>query len=193
MHANLRTVALLVFALPACAMAQTLHEASRIGGSIYPTVIQPAPLSAPMPAIHAHAFAATQRVDALCLASHAHADRCTPTGMAVCDVESIGFSRCLAHYARALVKQPVAATRTVNVMLRDAHGALCTVTVLATRAQSDEAIAEAALEGMPRATVVAMRMTSVDATYAATPHNPQLTADPPNAPTAGQTAAPLSP
>lgn len=198
MHADVRTAALVAFALPASVMAQTAHEVSRIGGSIYPTVIQPAPLPAPLPANRAHPRVAAQSIHAVCLTSQAHADRCNAhADMAICDVDRVGLSHCLSHYANALVKQPVAATRSLSFMLRDAHGALSTVTVLATSAQSDEAIAKAAVQGIPGATIVAPRMPEGDAPYVATSRaswsNPWVTAYPPDALAASQTAAPPSP
>lgn len=181
MRHNARTAALVVFALPACALAQTAHEVSRIGGSIYPTVIQPAPLPVAAPTVRAHPETA-QGITAVCITSQAHADRCNANAdIAVCDVDRVGLSHCLSHYARALVKQPVAATRSVGFMLRDAQGGLSTVTVLATAAQSDEAIARAALAGAPGAAIAAPWPA------------PQLTGYPPDALAAGQTAAPSSP
>ena len=198
MRHNARTAALVAFALPACAMAQTAHEVSRIGGSIYPTVIQPTPLPVAVPAVRAHP-ATAQGITAVCITSQAHADRCNASAnMAVCDVDRVGLSHCLSHYAHALVKQPIAATRSVSFMLRDAQGGLSTVTVLATAAQSDEAIARAASAGASGTTIAALRMMPhgdgfyVDASRAPWPL-PQLTGYPPDAPAAGQTAAPSSP
>lgn len=198
MHTNMRTAALVVFALPACALAHTASEASRIGGSIYPTVIQPAPPAATVPVVHAHPLVAAQHIGAVCLASQAHADAChAHADMAVCDVDSVGFSHCLSHYASALVKQPVAATRSLRVTVRDAHGASRNVTVLATRAQSDEAIAKAALEGMPGATIVAAPRPDNHGPYIAMSRAPRwhplLTADRPDALAARQIAAPWLP
>jgi hypothetical protein len=153
----LRAVALIVMALPVCAMAQTTHDASRIGGSIYPTVIPPAPLPVPAPAARAHPLAATPTISAVCLTSQAHADHCpVQANMAFCDVESVGLSHCLSHYANVLVKQPMGAKRTLSIVVRDANGALSTVTVLAKATQSDEAVAQAMLQRMPGAAIVAM-------------------------------------
>lgn len=153
----LRTVALVVLALPVCAMAQTTHDASRIGGSIYPTVITPAPLPISVPAPHTNPLATTQTINAVCLTSQAHADHCpAQPNMAFCDVESVGLSHCLSHYASVLVKQPVGAKRTLSIVVRDAHGALSTMTVLAKATQSDDAVAKAMLQNMPGAAIVAM-------------------------------------
>lgn len=69
--------------------------------------------------------------------------------VAFCDVEDLGLAHCLSRYATALVKQPAAATRTLSLVVRDAHGVSSTVIVLATAAQNDEDIAKAALEGKP--------------------------------------------
>lgn len=153
----LRAVALVVLALPACAMAQTAHDASRIGGSIYPTLIPPAPPSVPAPAVSAHPLAVTPNIGAVCLTSQAHADHCpAQANMAFCDVESVGLSHCLSRYANVLVRQPIGAKRSLRVVVRDANGALVTMTVLAKATQSDEAIARATLQNMPGAAIVAM-------------------------------------
>ncbi|GGA42526.1 hypothetical protein [Dyella nitratireducens] len=156
MHTNARFAAMVVFALPAFAMAQTTHDASRIGGSIYPTVIQPSSLAAPISAVHAQPLATVQSINAVCLTSQANAERCpAQANMAFCDVDSVGLSHCLSHYANVLVKQPARARRTLSFLVRDASGAVRIVTVLATAKQRDEAIAKAALEGMSGAAIVA--------------------------------------
>lgn len=153
----LRIVALIVMALPACAMAQTAHNASRIGGSIYPTVIPPAPRPVPTPAARVHPLAVTQNISAVCLTSQAHADHCpAQANMAFCDVESVGLSHCLSRYASVLVKQPIGAKRTLSLVVRDAQGALTTMTVLAKATQSDDEVAKATLQTMPGAAIVAM-------------------------------------
>jgi hypothetical protein len=153
----LRTVALVVVALPVCVMAQTTHDASRIGGSIYPTVIPPAPLPIPVPAVHAHPLATTQNISAVCLTSQAHADRCpAQANVAFCDIESVGLSHCLSRYASVLVKQPVGAKRSLSIVVRDANGTVRTMTALAKATQSDDAVAKATLQHMPGAAIVAM-------------------------------------
>lgn len=153
----LRAVAVIVMALPLCAIAQTAHDVSRVGASIYPTVIPPAPLPPPAPAAYVHPRATTQPISAVCLTSQAHADRCpAQADMAFCDVESVGLSHCLSHYASVLVKQPAGAKRTLSVVVRDAHGSLSTMTVLAKATQSDDAVAKAMLQQMPGAAIVAM-------------------------------------
>lgn len=195
MRSNVCTAALVVFALPACALAQTAHDVSRIGGSIYPTVIQPAPLPVAVPAVRAHPET-LQGITAVCITSQAHADRCNAgANMAVCDVDHVGLSHCLSHYARALVKLPAAATHSVDFTLRDAQGGLSTVTVLATAAQSDQAIARAALAGSPGAAIAAPGIPHrlyADA-WRSSWSTRQLTGYPPDALAAGQTAAPPSP
>jgi hypothetical protein len=153
----LRTVALVVVALPVCAMAQTTHDASRIGGSIYPTVIPPAPLPPPAPPVRVHPLATTQNINAVCLTSQAHADHCpAQPNMAFCDVDSVGLSHCLSQYASVLVKQPVGAKRTLSIVVRDANGDLSTTIVLAKATQSDDAVARTMLQHMPGAAIVAM-------------------------------------
>jgi hypothetical protein len=154
-----RGCVLLLLATPAWAFAQTTQDASRIGGSIFPTVIRPAPLPAIKPTPSAHPSFATQGVAAVCLASSAYAERCpAQPNMAFCDVEGVGLQQCLSRYATALVKQPEGAKRALLFVVRDARGTTNTVTVLASAAQSDEDIAKAALEGMPEASIVAMQM-----------------------------------
>lgn len=153
-----RGYALLLFVFPVWTIAQTTQDASRIGGSIYPTVIRPGPLPAIKPSPGVHPSFAAQGVDAVCLASPAYADRCHASAtMAFCNVEAAGLRQCLSHYASALVKQPDGAKRVLSFVVRDAHGATSTVTILATMTQSDEDITKAALDGLPGARIVAMQ------------------------------------
>jgi hypothetical protein len=161
--------ALFLLAFPALAVAQTTLDASRIAGSIYPTVIRPAPLAMPKPLTAAHPFSVApgpQGVTAVCLGSQDHAEQCRsslggvlqPTQMAFCNVQEVGLSRCLSNYANALVKLPEAATRTLSFIVRDAQGVSSTVIVLATATQNEQEILEAALDGKPGGNIVAMRM-----------------------------------
>ncbi|GLQ89870.1 hypothetical protein [Dyella flagellata] len=166
MNTFVRGLALLLLALPLWATAQNTQDVSRIGGSIYPTMIKPAPVPVPGPTPSAHPSFATQGIQAVCIGSPAHADRCgAQANMAFCDVDDVGLAHCLSHYAKALVKQPDGARRALSFTVQDAHGASSIVTVLATLAQSDKAIAKAALDGMPSAEIVAMRTSTGDMPY----------------------------
>ena len=159
MNAMTRGIALFLLAIPAWVAAQTVHDATRISGSIFPTVIQPKPFAPPKPAPGLHPLAATQSVTAVCLASPENAAHCQ-ANTAYCDVHAVGLSRCLARYSNVLVKLPDTATRTLSFTVRDAQGALSKVIVLATASQSDAQIVEAALDGKPGGDIVAMRMSS---------------------------------
>ncbi|RUL72688.1 hypothetical protein [Dyella choica] len=168
MYTCMRVTALLLLALPALAGAQTMRDVSRISGSIYSTVISPAPLSRPPPVAIAQPLLEPQDVHAVCLASQQYADRCPAhANMAFCDVDSIGLRNCLSHYAGSLVKQPEGAKRTLSFVVRDARGALSTVTVLATTDQSDEEIARAASMERPGTRIVGMRVSEADSLEAA--------------------------
>ena len=156
MSAITRGIALFLLAIPTWAAAQAVQDASRISGSIFPTVIQPKPLAPPKPTPGLHPFEATQGVTSVCLAASENAARCHAD--AFCDVQAAGLPHCLARYANALVKRPDTATRTLSFTVRDAQGALSKVIVLATASQSDAQIAEAALDGRPGADIVAIQM-----------------------------------
>lgn len=170
--------ALLFLALPLCAKAQSAgmpinpppwQDASHIAGSIYPTVAQPAsarPASTyattPVPMILP---ATTGSVTAICMSSSDNATGCktnlayapgsTPlANMAFCDMQNPAFSRCLAHYAHALVKQPKPASRVVSRVVRDAQGASQTVIVLAAANQTSDDINKLVAHEIPGSTVV---------------------------------------
>lgn len=157
MNAITRGIALFLLAIPAWVAAQAVHDATRISGSIFPTVVQPKPLASPKPAPSLRSPEATRGVTEVCLASSGNAAHCQANA-AFCDVQAVGLSRCLARYSNVLVKLPNTATRTLSFTVRDAQGALSKVIVLATASQSDAQIAEAALDGKPGVDIVAMQM-----------------------------------
>lgn len=225
MRTFMHGIAACLLALPALATGQTQQNVSRVPGSIYPTVIRPAPWTPPKPSASIHPLEVApgaQGITAVCLATQDNAKQCQasmdavsadragcndnasydagqaamsePSGLchgkyeptfthaehvAFCDVEDTGLSRCLSRYANALVKQPNAATRTLSFIVRDAGGVLNKVTVLATAAQTDKEIASAALEGMPGANIVAMRMPASDAMYTDSSPSPRRGEAPP--------------
>jgi hypothetical protein len=169
MNSFMRDAALCLFAFPAWSVAQTTQDASRIGGSIYPTVIRPAPLAPPRLPNVARAMAAAagaQGITAVCLGSQGNAAQCQASlpgalpsaQVAFCDVQDIGLGRCLSRYATGLVKLPEAATRTLSFLVRDAQGTSSMVIVLATADQSEKEVAAAALDGKPGGRIVALRM-----------------------------------
>ena len=166
MNSFMRDAALCLFAFPAWSVAQTTQDASRIGGSIYPTVIRPAPLAPAKPPAGARPLSTAQGITAVCLGSHGNATQCQaglpdalpPSQIAFCDVQDVGLAGCLSRYATGLVKLPEAAARTLAFTVRDAQGTSGTVIVLATATQSEEAIATAALDGKPGGHIVALRM-----------------------------------
>ncbi|HET7330431.1 hypothetical protein [Dyella sp.] len=158
MNAITRTIVLFLLGTPVWAAAQAVHDAARISGSIFPTVVQPGPVAPSKPTPGLQPLEATQGVTSVCLASSDNAARCGTS--AFCDVQAVGLSHCLARYATALVKRPDTATRTLSFTVRDAQGAASKVIVLATASQNDAQIAEAALDGKPGGNIVAMRMPS---------------------------------
>lgn len=170
MNSFMRDIALCLFAFPAWSVAQTAQDASHIGGSIYPTVIRPAPLAPAKPPAAVRPPAAAQGITAVCLGSRSNATSCQaglpdglpPSQVAFCDVQEVGLARCLSRYASGLVKLPEAAARTLVFTVRDAQGASSTVVVLAAATQSDAAIAAAALDGKPGGHIVALRMPAAD-------------------------------
>lgn len=162
-------LALFLLAFPALAVAQTTRDVSRVAGSIFPTVIRPAPLATPQPSTAAHPFAiapSAQGVTAVCLGSPDHAAQCKAslggalqsTQIAFCNVQDAGLSRCLSNYASALVKLPEAAAHTLSFIVRDAQGMSSTVIVLATATQSEQEIVKAALEDKPGGSIVSMQI-----------------------------------
>jgi hypothetical protein len=158
MNAITHGIALFLLAIPAWVGAQAVQDASRISGSIFPTVMKPLPLATPKLAPGLHPFEATQGVASVCLAASENAARCQAG--AFCDVQAVGLPHCLAHYANVLVKRPDMATRTLSFTVRDAQGAVSKVIVLAAASQSDAQIAQAALDGKPGGDIVAMWMPS---------------------------------
>jgi hypothetical protein len=168
MNAVARILIMSWLVVPAWAHAQTTRDASRIAGSIFPTVIKPASFTTPRPSVveRAPAVAPGTQGMAVCLSAQDDAEQCRANvtasthaaTIAFCDVAAVGLSHCLSRYANALVKRPVAASRTLSLVVRDAQGSLHTAIVLASAMQSDQDIANAALDGTPGGSIVAVQV-----------------------------------
>ena len=91
-------VALLLLALPACTAAQTAQDAAHISGSIFPTVIHPAPMRPPKPSPGLKPFEVApgaQGITAVCLTSPDNASQC----QASLDVASLQHAGCTDNAA----------------------------------------------------------------------------------------------
>lgn len=79
MNTFVRGIALILLVLPVWAIAQTAQDVSRVSGSIYPTVIRPAPLMTPKPQTAVHPLVVApgaQGITAVCLTSQDNAAQC---------------------------------------------------------------------------------------------------------------------
>jgi hypothetical protein len=167
----------LILICPAWAIAQSAprqaepvagnqQDILRISGSIYPTVILPsrAKASAPPPSIApARVAEAEEAVTSVCLASASSADQCgigmstaSATGsshMAYCDVDDVGFAKCLSRYARVLVRHPSVSKQSLYVEVLNSQGTRETLTVLAAAPATNEQIAAAIRKDRPDVTI----------------------------------------
>lgn len=145
----------------ACAADIPVNRARQVGGSIVPTTVQNTRVGTQVRRVDV-SRAASADDNAVCIGTDPSAcgtqgegrDGPSPLPLAFCDVESMGFTACLASYAPAVVNHPAPARQVFSVTLRNHEGNTRTVTVLLAGAQTAQDAATMALEGSSDETVV---------------------------------------
>jgi hypothetical protein len=144
------------------------RDVSHISGSIYPTVVLPsrAGASAPPAIVPAPTAEVDEDVTSVCLASAGNFDHCgalantasaaSSSHMAYCDIDDVGFAKCLSRYSRVLVRHPPLTKQSLRVEVIDGHGNSEALAVLATASATHEQITAEVRKDRPDVTIVSV-------------------------------------